>query len=75
LICPGGHRSARLILFAGIFFLWFAGVIRDRLGAAEDKFIVLRAALAALLGFLIGWSRWLPGPRSKSRFCPGPLDG
>lgn len=28
----------RLIPYAGIFFLWFVGVIRDRLGAAEDKF-------------------------------------
>src|SRR5512142_3152883 len=29
--------ALRLIPFAGIFFLWFVGVIRDRLGAAEDK--------------------------------------
>lgn len=30
--------ALRLIPFASIFFLWFVGVIRDRLGAAEDKF-------------------------------------
>jgi hypothetical protein len=30
--------ALRLIPFAGIFFLWFLGVVRDRLGAAEDKF-------------------------------------
>src|SRR5512136_2606458 len=29
--------ALRLIPFAGIFFLWFVGVIRDRLGAAEDR--------------------------------------
>jgi hypothetical protein len=27
-----------LIPFAGIAFLWFIGVIRDRLGAREDRF-------------------------------------
>jgi hypothetical protein len=35
-------RSASLALglipFAGIAFLWFTGVIRDRLGAVEDRF-------------------------------------
>jgi hypothetical protein len=30
--------ALRLIPYAGIFFLWFIGVVRDRLGAAEDKF-------------------------------------
>ncbi len=30
--------ALRLIPFAGIFFLWFMGVVRDRLGASEDKF-------------------------------------
>jgi len=29
--------ALRLIPFAGIFFLWFVGVMRDRLGAAEDR--------------------------------------
>lgn len=29
--------ALRLVPFAGIFFLWFVGVIRDRLGAAEDR--------------------------------------
>jgi hypothetical protein len=27
-----------LIPFAGIAFLWFIGVIRDRIGAHEDRF-------------------------------------
>jgi hypothetical protein len=30
--------SIRLIPFAGIAFLWFTGVIRDRLGDQEDRF-------------------------------------
>lgn len=29
--------ALNLIPFAGIAFLWFVGVLRDRLGAAEDK--------------------------------------
>ena len=28
-----------LIPYAGIAFLWFVGVVRDRIGAAEDRFI------------------------------------
>jgi len=30
--------ALRLIPFAGILFLWFVGVVRDHLGAAEDRF-------------------------------------
>jgi hypothetical protein len=43
-----GELALRLIPFAGIFFLWFVGVIRDRLGASEDKFfatVILGSAL------------------------------
>ncbi|PWT80633.1 MAG: hypothetical protein C5B58_11185, partial [Acidobacteria bacterium] len=37
------HRNAvrfalRLVPFAGIAFLWFIGVLRDRLGTHEDRF-------------------------------------
>jgi hypothetical protein len=28
-----------LIPFAGIAFLWFIGVVRDRLGDREDRFL------------------------------------
>jgi hypothetical protein len=39
---PGFEHSIRLALnlvpFAGIAFLWFLGVLRNRLGAAEDQF-------------------------------------
>jgi len=31
--------ALRLMPFAGIFFLWFVGVVRDRLGEFEDKFL------------------------------------
>lgn len=38
-----GHRTAatvaiNLVPFAGIAFLWFMGVMRDRMGEREDKF-------------------------------------
>ncbi len=57
--------ALRLIPFAGIFFLWFVGVIRDRLGAAEDKlfatvtlgsglvFLALTLASCAIAGGLL----------------------
>jgi hypothetical protein len=38
-----GAKSIRLALdllpFAGIFFLWFLGVLRDRMGINEDRFL------------------------------------
>ena len=39
----GGRRDAvvlalNLLPFAGLAFLWFIGVIRDRIGAGEDRF-------------------------------------
>ncbi len=57
--------ALRLIPFAGIFFLWFVGVIRDRLGEAEDKlfatvtlgsglvFLALTLAACAIAGGLL----------------------
>ncbi len=57
--------ALRLIPFAGIFFLWFVGVIRDRLGAAEDRlfatvilgsglvFLALTLASCAIAGGLL----------------------
>ena len=32
------HLALSLVPFAGVAFLWFIGVIRDRLGALEDRF-------------------------------------
>ena len=42
-MAEGGHNdllvlALNLIPFAGIAFLWFIGVIRDRMGEREDKF-------------------------------------
>ncbi len=57
--------AIRLIPFTGIFFLWFVGVIRDHLGAAEDRlfatvtlgsglvFLALTLASCALAGGLL----------------------
>lgn len=35
----GVALALNLIPFAGIAFLWFIGVLRDRLGAKEDRFV------------------------------------
>jgi hypothetical protein len=55
-----------LVPFAGIAFLWFIGVVRDRLGDHEDRFfssvmfgsgllyLAMTFAAAALIGALIG---------------------
>lgn len=57
--------AINLVPFAGIAFLWFIGVLRDRLGASEDKFFAtvflgsgllflgMLFAAAALAGALI----------------------
>jgi hypothetical protein len=42
-LTEGGKRNAvvlalNLLPFAGIAFLWFIGVVRDRIGDAEDRF-------------------------------------
>src|SRR5689334_18416660 len=34
----GRHDALNLLPFAGIAFLWFVGVVRDRLGKLEDRF-------------------------------------
>jgi hypothetical protein len=41
--------AMRLTLFAGIFFLWFVGVMRDRLGVSEDKFLATVTLGSALI--------------------------
>ena len=56
--------AVNLVPFAGIAFLWFIGVLRDRLGALEDRFFatvflglgMLADECAALLrGFCVRW--------------------
>ncbi|MFF4754347.1 hypothetical protein ACWD5R_24630 [Streptomyces sp. NPDC002514] len=33
------HAALVLVPFAGIFFLWFVGVVRSHVGEAEDRFV------------------------------------
>ena len=49
---PAGERvrlALTLMPFAGIAFLWFIGVVRDRLGAFEDRFFSTVALGSGLL--------------------------
>jgi hypothetical protein len=41
--------ALRLMPFAGILFLWFVGVIRDHLGASEDRFFATVTLGSALV--------------------------
>lgn len=41
--------AINLVPFAGVAFLWFIGVVRDRLGAAEDRFFATVFLGSALL--------------------------
>ena len=70
-LANAGHRrdiqfSLGLVPFCGIFFLWFMGAVRARVGESEDKFlatiflgsgllfVAMMFAFAALFGALIG---------------------
>ena len=71
-----------LIPFAGIAFLWFIGVIRDRIGAHEDRFfatvflgsgllfVAMMFVAAAVAGGLIA-SMSAPGPPSGDTLALG----
>ena len=77
--------ALNLIPFAGLAFLWFVGVIRDRIGAAEDRFfatVFLGTAFlfvgmlfvaAALADGLFGTDvqRGSPGSRPRSGASAG----
>jgi len=80
---PGRRRlvvlALNLVPFAGIAFLWFIGVVRDRIGQREDQFFatvflgsgllfvaMLFVASAVTAGFLAAAAR--PGP-------PGEVSG
>jgi hypothetical protein len=41
--------ALNLVPFAGVAFLWFIGVLRDRLGAQEDRFFATVFLVSALL--------------------------
>jgi hypothetical protein len=53
-----------LLLFAGIAFLWFIGVIRDRLGDREDRFF---ATIFLGSGLLFSVYILVSGPRRARR--------
>ncbi len=67
-----------LIPFAGIAFIWFIGVIRDRIGAREDRFfatvflgsgllfVAMFFACGAVFGGLVAGARFDSGPVDSS---------
>jgi hypothetical protein len=78
-LTDSGRRTAvtvalNLIPFAGIAFLWFIGVLRDRIGQHEDRFfatvflgsgllfVAMLFAAAAMAGGLFAEASRLPGP-------------
>jgi hypothetical protein len=70
--------ALNLLPFAGVAFLWFIGVLRDRLGELEDKFfasvflgsgllfLAMLFASAALTGSLLATWSAMPGPLGES---------
>jgi hypothetical protein len=58
--------AMNLVPFAGIAFLWFIGVLRDRLGAREDRFF----ATVFLGSGLLVLQRWLAQSLSLSMLLP-----
>src|SRR3954453_4267451 len=60
-LTDSGKRTAvaiglNLIPFAGIAFLWFIGVIRDRIGAHEDRFFATVFLGSGLIFVAMYWS-------------------
>ena len=55
-----------LVPFAGIAFLWFMGVVRDRLGKMEDQFFSTVFSGSGLL-FCLLYTSPSPRDRQKSR--------
>lgn len=82
-IRPGMVALAlNLVPFAGIAFLWFIGVLRDRLGAHEDRFFatvflgsgllflaMLFVGAAALGAFIMAYGAEAPGPAGSTAFA------
>ena len=61
-LTDAGRRTAvvialNLVPFAGIAFLWFIGVIRDRIGGREDRFFAITTVTIARRTRIV--SRWL----------------
>src|SRR5690242_4121358 len=69
--------ALNLVPFAGITFLWFIGVVRDRLGHLEDRFfasVFLGSGLlfVAMLFAGAAFSGGLLAEAAKSAAAPGP---
>ena len=69
--------ALNLVPFAGITFLWFIGVVRDRLGQLEDRFfasVFLGSGLlfVAMLFAGAAFSGGLLAEAAKSAAAPGP---
>jgi hypothetical protein len=63
-----------MLPFAGIAFLWFVGVLRDRLGELEDRFFatVFLGSALLYLAMLVGlWRHWQrAGPALRRALLP-----
>jgi len=62
--------ALNLVPYAGIAFLWFIGVIRDRVGAMEDRLfatVFLGSGLLFLALTFVGW-RWPADPWPATRW-------
>jgi hypothetical protein len=70
--------ALNLVPFAGITFLWFIGVVRDRLGHLEDRFfasVFLGSGLLFVAMLFVGAAfsgGLLAGAVAKSAAAPGP---
>jgi hypothetical protein len=75
----GGSRSVNLALyvlpFAGIAFLWFIGVLRDRMGVYEDPFFatVFLGSGLLFLAMLFAAAAVAAGVMTGYRVAPGKL--
>ena len=72
-LTDGGRRKAvvvalNLLPFAGIAFLWFIGVVRDRIGEGEDRFF----ATVFLGSGLLFVAMMMSAPRSPVASCSPP---
>ena len=83
-LSEGSRRDAvrvalALVPFAGIAFLWFIGVVRDRIGEAEDRFFatvflgsgLLFIAMIFVAGAVAGGLLAEAGEKSQSLFASG----
>ena len=67
------HLALSLLPFAGIAFLWFIGVLRDRMGALEDRFFatVFLGSGLLFLAMIFVYSAVTGGPMMTYIAIPG----